>query len=213
MSKFHQKHSNPKLPLRVGVTGGIGSGKTTVCRIFESLGVPVYYADDRAKAIMTENKTVVKKITELFGSQAYLADGTLNRSFIAGIVFHDKKMLESLNAIVHPAVFEEGERWNEEQTGAPYTIKEAALLFESGGYKKLDKVITVFAPQELRIGRVMKRDGVSEEAVLARIKNQMADEEKIKLADFVIYNDGKHSLVQQIWQIHQQISSLTDTKK
>ena len=205
MSKIGQKYPASKVPLRVGITGGIGSGKTTVCKIFECLGVPVYYADDRAKTLMTENENVVKKVRMLFGPEAYQKDGRLNRSYIAAIVFEDKRKLQSLNSIVHPAVFEDGERWNACQSDVPYTLKEAALLFESGGHKFLDKIITVFAPVELRIERVMLRDGVSKEAVLTRMKNQMPEDEKIRLADFVIHNDGMQSLIQQVWQIHQQL--------
>lgn len=207
MSKTGQKHSNHAGPLKVGITGGIGSGKTTVCRIFEMLGVPVYYADDRAKAIMVENPAVIEKVLALFGLEAYLPDGSLNRHYIAGIVFHDKKKLEELNAIVHPAVFEDGGKWHEQQLEAIYTLKEAALLFESGGYKALDIVIAIYAPQDIRIERVMKRDGVSKDTVLARMKNQMPDEEKMKLADFVIYNDGSLSVLRQVWDVHRQICS------
>jgi len=212
MSKIGQTNPSSDSLLKVGITGGIGSGKTTVCRMFEQLGVPVYYADERAKAIMAEDKIVIKKIIALFGPEAYQRDGRLNRAYIASVVFHDKKKLGALNAIVHPAVFEDGERWHAMQAGVPFTLKEAALLFESGGNKLLDQIITVSAPEDLRIQRVMERDGVSKEAVLARMKNQMSDDEKSRLADFVILNDGQHSLVRQVWQIHQELLVLASKK-
>ena len=211
MSEIGNK--NLEKPLRVGITGGIGSGKTTVCSIFEELGVPVYYADARAKAIMTDNSEVVQKVTELFGPGAYLEDGSLNRSFIAGVVFQDKAMLEMLNSVVHPAVLEDGKLWNRQHDHVPYTLKEAALLYESGSFKFLDKIIVVHAPLELRVKRVMERDGVGEEAVLARIKNQMPDEEKLRRADFVIHNDGSTPLVQQVWEIHRHLTAIAAAKK
>jgi dephospho-CoA kinase len=208
MSKIGQNpHAGKKL-LNVGITGGIGSGKTTVCRIFETLGIPVYYADERAKTIMLESEAVVKKITALFGNDAYLPDGSLNKTLIAGIVFQDKNKLEKLNAIVHPAVLEDSLRWQANQAGAPYTLKEAALLFESGSYQFLDRTITVAAPEKLRIERVVQRDGTSEEQVRSRIKNQWPEEKKIQLADFVILNDGSRSLVKQVWHIHRELCNI-----
>lgn len=194
--------------LRVGITGGIGSGKSTVCRIFEVLGIPVYYADERAKAIMVEHPTVVARIQELFGAEAYFADGTLNRQHIASIAFVDKEKLAQLNAIVHPAVFEDGERWHHSQKNVPYTLKEAALLFESGGYKQMDKLITVVAPLPLRIQRVIERDNTTADLVQNRIIQQMLDEEKIKLSDYIIQNDGEQSLVKQVLEIHRSLIAL-----
>ncbi len=191
--------------LKVGITGGIGSGKTTICKIFETLNIPVYYADDRAKWLMANDPDLVAKMKSLFGKEAYLETGTLNRKFISNKVFSDKSLLEKLNSIVHPAVFEDGNRWHESFIDVPYTLKEAALIFESGGYKLMDKMITVFAPKELRIQRVMKRDGVTKEAVEARINKQMPDEEKVKRADFVIYNDGRDLLINQVYAIHQEL--------
>ncbi len=144
--------------MKIGITGGIGSGKTTVCKIFETLGIPVYYADDRAKELMVTNPDLVAGIKKLFGEEAYHSDGSLNRAHIAALAFGDAAMLAQLNALVHPAVHQDGYEWAESQTDAPYTLREAALVFESGGHKKLDKVITVFAPKEMRIERVMARD-------------------------------------------------------
>ncbi len=193
--------------LSVGITGGIGSGKTTVCQIFEVLGIPVYYADIRAKQLMTESREIVRGIKELFGPEAYLDDGRLNRPFIAGIVFKDASKLQQLNAIVHPAVYLDGQRWHESQQGVPYTLKEAALTFETGGYKLLDKTITVYAPAEIRIQRVMERDQSSREAVEDRISKQMPDEEKIKLADFVVHNYDNRPLIPQVLSIHEALTA------
>lgn len=188
--------------MKIGITGGIGSGKTTVCKIFETLGIPIYYADDEAKRLMIENGALKKGIIGLFGTNAYLADGQLNRAHIAGIAFNDANVLKALNALVHPAVQKDADEWAAAQTDAPYSLREAALIFEGGGYKLLDKVITVFAPKELRINRVMARDKVDRTAVEARMNKQMPDEEKVKLADFVIVNDGNTSLVEQVMKIH-----------
>lgn len=189
--------------MKIGITGGIGSGKTTVCKIFEVLNIPIYYADDQAKRLMIENDTLKKGIIELFGANAYLEDGQLNRAHIAGIAFNDTNILKALNGLVHPAVQKDANEWAASQTDAPYSLREAALIFEGGGYKLLDKVITVFAPKEVRINRVMARDNVDKAAVEARMSKQMPDEEKVKLADFVIINDGKTSLVEQVVKVHQ----------
>jgi dephospho-CoA kinase len=191
---------------KVGLTGGIGSGKTTVAKIFETLGIPVYYADQEAKRLMVEDASLVEAIKELFGEEAYDANGRLNRAFIAQRAFPEPELLKKLEALVHPAVLRDGERWHAAQRDAPYTIKEAALLFESGSYRQLDKVITVFAPLELRIQRVMARDKSAREDVEARIARQMPEEEKLQLADFVVYNDGSLSLISQVWEIHNDIA-------
>ncbi len=189
--------------LKVGITGGIGSGKTTVCKIFESLGIPVYYADDRAKLLMVENTEIVEGVKSLFGADAYFPDGSLNRKKIAAAAFQNKDLLAKLNKIVHPAVFQDSITWLNAHAEAPYTLKEAAILFESGSFRLMDKNITVFAPEWDRIGRVMKRDGTAFDEVLSRISKQMPDHEKIKLADFLIYNDGSKSLIKQVINLHQ----------
>ena len=195
--------------LNVGITGGIGSGKTTVCKIFETLGIPIYSTDERAKEIVIEDEELKQKMKSLFGEEAYFEDGKLNRAYIANIVFQNKTndsnpKLEALNAIIHPAIWKDGERWFKAQKNVPYTLKESALLFESGGYKLLDKIITVYAPQEVRINRVILRGGITtkREEVEARMNQQMPDEKKIKLADFVIYNDGEQALIPQVIKIH-----------
>ncbi|MDX1667272.1 MAG: dephospho-CoA kinase, partial [Saprospiraceae bacterium] len=166
--------------LKVGITGGIGSGKTTVSRIFESIGIPVYYADDRAKWLMKNDAQIVRKIKKAFGEEAYTSEGELNRTFLADRVFGDEEQLRRLNRIVHPAVRRDADHWHLNQSGVPYTLKEAALLFESGSYRYLDRIISVTAPRALRIKRVMKRDGVSRGKVLARIEHQIPEAEKVR---------------------------------
>ena len=190
---------------RVGITGGIGSGKSTVCRLFETLGVPVYDADYWARWLIVEDPALRAAITRLFGAEAYLPDGSYNRSLVAGIVFQDPEKLAALNAAVHPVLEQHSRRWHEEQarSGRPYTLKEAALLVESGSQQYLDALIVVTAPEALRVRRVMARDGVPEDAVRARLRNQLPEAEKVKRADFWVVNDGEHALIPQVWQIHQ----------
>ncbi len=190
---------------KIGITGGIGSGKTTVCQIFETLGIPVYYADERAKWLMVNDSTLVEGIKNLFGGAAYTENGELNRAYISQIVFSDSQKLQQLNALVHPAVLRDGEAWHAAQKEVPYTLKEAALIYESGSYKELNKVIVVTAPIEVRIKRVMQRDGVTQDAVEARLQQQMPEEEKIERADFIVNNDGNWTLVPQVLAIHKQL--------
>jgi dephospho-CoA kinase len=190
--------------IKVGITGGIGSGKTTVCEIFERLGVPVYYADKQAKYLMETDKNLREGIRQLFGDEAFDAENNLNRAFIAGIVFKDEEKLLALNALVHPAVKADYDSWNAilARKEYPYSLKEAALLVESGSYKDLDKLIVVSAPLEDRIKRVMARDNISEEQVKARIDAQLPESEKVKLADYVIDNNLIMELVPQVGKVH-----------
>ncbi|HMP31611.1 MAG TPA: dephospho-CoA kinase [Saprospiraceae bacterium] len=196
--------------IKVGITGGIGSGKTTVCKIFETFSVPVYYADDRAKKLMTGHKELKNSIIQLLGKQAYFNNGKLNRKYIAELVFNDRSYLERLNKLVHPAVAKDGEEWFKHQAkiGYPYALKEAALLIESGSFKMLDKLIVVTAPIDIRIERVMQRDKVSQEKVEARIRQQMKEEERIRYADFVIDNTNKSMLDSQVLHIHNQLMQM-----
>lgn len=188
--------------LKVGITGGIGSGKTTVCRIFSTLGIPVYYADERAKLLMTSDADVVTAVKRLFGEEAYDENGQLNRKLISDKVFNNNNLLQQLNGIVHPAVFQDTQKWFQKFQDKPYTLYEAAIMFESGSYKFMDKVITVFAPLEDRIERTLNRDKISRKEVLERINKQLPEEEKIKQADFVIYNDHSQPLIDQVLTIH-----------
>lgn len=187
---------------KVGITGGIGSGKTTVCRIFETLNIPIYYADDRAKWLMTNDLYLIEKIKMIFGNDAYLSDGALNRTHISTIAFKNSSKLSQLNEIVHPAVALDGEKWFNSLSDTPYAIKEAALLVESNSYQQLDYLIVVTAPLEERIRRVMQRDNSSREQVEARISKQMPEAEKVAFAHFVIDNDGHSLLIPQVMGIH-----------
>lgn len=189
------------MSLRIGITGGIGSGKSYVAKIFKALGVPFYDADSAAKLIMVNNEQVRAALRAGFGEAVYLADGQLNRPYLSDIVFKDAAKLAQLNAIVHPAVIQEGLDWAERQQTA-YSLKEAALLFESGSYKTLDYTILVTAPIALRMQRVMERDRVSSEQVLDRMAKQLPDEDKIQLADFVINNDEATPLLPQVLALH-----------
>ncbi len=191
--------------LKVGLTGGIGSGKTTVCRIFEQLGIPVYYADRRAKALMVEQPAVREQIRQQFGEQVYREDGALNRAYLADLVFDNPEKLQQLNAIVHPAVGEDALQWHANQKDVPYTLKEAALIYESESFRDLDAVVVVTAPEEIRIQRVMERDRVSRESVLARMARQMPEAEKVERGDFIIYNDGHRSIIRQVLIIHEEL--------
>jgi dephospho-CoA kinase len=188
--------------LRIGLTGGIGSGKSTVAKIFETLGIPVYYADDAAKTLMNTDPALKEAIIKNFGAQAY-SNNQLNRSYLASIVFTNKEKLELLNSLTHPATIHAANEWIKKQT-SPYIIKEAALLFESRADKHLDHIIGVAAPLELRIKRVMERDGLSKEAILQRINRQMDEEEKMKRCDFVIINDETQLVLPQVLVLHNQ---------
>lgn len=194
--------------LKIGITGGIGSGKTTVCQIFATLGIPIYYADDRAKALMISDNDLIHQIKNIFGEDAYDENGELNRKLISEKAFNDKTLLQQLNALVHPAVFQDTLNWYQTHHDKSYTLYEAAIMFESGSYKLLDKTITVFAPEEDRILRTMKRDNISREEVQLRIDKQMAEEEKIKMADYVIYNDHSQPLIEQVLAIHKELITL-----
>ncbi len=194
--------------MNIGITGNIGSGKTTICKMFETLGIPIYYADTEAKKLMTEDPLVREQVKLLFGVKAYQEDGSLDRKFIGGIVFNNTQMLTRLNYIVHPAVRRHSAQWSKNQKQAIYTLKEAALLIESDNYKSMDKIIVVTSPLDIRVARVMKRDGVSKEEVIARDNKQMPEVVKVKKADFVINNDGNTSLIKQVHRIHKEILAL-----
>ena len=187
--------------IKVGITGGIGSGKTHICEMFKELGVPVYNADDRAKYLMQHDEDLKAQIIDTFGEESY-KNGSLNREFLSQVVFQHKAMLEKLNSIVHPAVAKDADAWHQMHADKPYTIKEAALLFETESYKQLDKTILVHADEDERILRVMQRDHVSKEKVLARIKNQMQDIDKMTYADFIINNDGNREIHKIVEKIH-----------
>ena len=187
----------------VGLTGGIGSGKTTIGKQFESFGIPVYIADDEAKALMNRSKVIKRKLIKLFGKPAY-KDDKLNRPYLSSKIFNDKELLDKMNAIVHPKVASHFKRWLKKQK-APYTIKEAAIIFEHNMEDQYDFIITVIADEDLRIERVVDRDNTTEEKIRAIIKNQLTDDEKIKRSDFVIVNNELKIAKQQAAEIHASI--------
>lgn len=187
--------------LKIGLTGGIGSGKTTVARIFEVLGIPVYYADDAAKRVMVDNQDLKLAIINEFGKDAY-NNGNLNRQYISDLVFNNEERIQKLNSLVHPSTIKDASEWFQKQT-SPYVIKEAALIFESGSHKALDYVIGVKSPVDLRIQRAMLRDHISSEQVKARMDKQMDEEEKIRLCDYVIINDEQEMLIPQVLALHE----------
>ncbi len=192
--------------LRIGLTGGIGSGKTTVAKVFETLGIPVYYADDAAKKLMNTNKELKAAIIKNFGAGSY-ANGEIDRKYMATLVFNDKEKLELLNSLTHPATIRDAGEWIKKQTST-YIIKEAALLFESGADKNLDYVIGIDAPLKLRIKRVIARDGTSKEEIMKRIDRQMDEKKKMKRCDFVIINDEQRLVIPQVMKLHHKFSKI-----
>lgn len=190
-------------PVQIGITGGIGSGKSLVCRIFKILGVPVYDADSRAKDLMTTDGILVSAIKKEFGELSYDQDGRLNRTYLSEKVFKDADRIKTLNRLVHPRVGANYSDWVTDHRDFPYVLKEAALLFEAGSYKTLDKIIVVDAPAELRLKRVKVRDHHRTEAqILDIMNNQMPDQEKLSRADFVIHNDETLLVIPQVLDLH-----------
>lgn len=193
--------------IKVGLTGGIGSGKTTVARVFETLGIPVYYADDKAKHLMNTNPELKASIILHFGNDTY-KDGELDRKHLASIVFNNKEKLELLNSLTHPVTIRDAEEWINHQT-TPYIIKEAALLFESGAAERLDFVIGVYAPQHIRVKRVMARDNLPVEDVMKRITRQIDEEMKMKLCNFVITNNDKQLVIPQVLDLDKKFREMS----
>lgn len=193
--------------MQVGVTGGIGSGKSMVCRIFTILGIPVYNADDRAKDLMLENSGLRQSIIQAFGTDSYSEKGELNRKYLANLVFQDQSNLNKINDLVHPVVGEDYKHWvNMNVQTHPYIIKEAALLFESGSYRELDVITVVTAPEELRINRVLARDSHRDRnQVLSIISKQLPEEELVEKSDYVLVNDERQPLIQQVLDLHQKL--------
>jgi len=189
--------------LKAGITGGIGSGKSVVCQVFQTLGIPVFNADDAARYLMENDKELKQSICRLLGDDVY-TNGRLNRAKVSAIVFSDKDKLLKLNAMVHPVTIRYSSDWFKAQT-APYVIKEAAILFETGSNKDMDITIGIFAPTELRIQRVMHRSKLTREQVLAIMGRQMDEEEKMKLCDHVIVNDDVTAVLPQVLELHEKL--------
>ncbi len=194
--------------LKIGVTGNIGSGKTTVSKIFELLGVPVFYADTAARDVMVNDTRLIAALKQQLGSEAYFDDGSLNRKYIASKVFNDGEQLAKLNALVHPAVFRSFDTWAANYKDAQYVIKEAAILFESGSYRLCDYSVIVTAPLALRLDRIIARDNITAQEADLRNSRQMPEEEKIKLANFQITNNDTVLVIPQVLALHQQILAL-----
>jgi dephospho-CoA kinase len=191
------------LPLQIGVTGGIGSGKSVVCQLFSCLEIPIYNADSRAKWLTNHNPEIREKVISLLGPESYRIDGSYNTSFVASVVFKNENLLTKLNAIIHPVVMQDTKKWVSEHAYAPYVIKEAAIMNGAGKGNSLDYVVVVEAPEELRIERILQRDSRKEEEIRAIIKRQVSDEAREKIADFVITNDKTSALIPQVLQLHQ----------
>jgi len=185
---------------RVGLTGGIGSGKTTVAKLFELFNVPVYYADLRARRLTNSHPEIIRQVKNLFGSDIYI-QGCLDREKVAGAVFSDRELLGKLSSIIHPIVKSDFDAWCSEHSKSPLIVQEAAILFENGSYHLFDKMILVTAPVELRVQRVVQRDQVGRDAILDRMKNQWDDKQKEQLADYVIKCDERHLVLKQVMKI------------
>jgi dephospho-CoA kinase len=195
--------------MQLGVTGGIGSGKTSVCRVFNTLGIPVFSADPEARSIMENEAAIIKGINSIAGRDVY-PGGKLDRMSLAKLIFNDPEKLKKVNALVHPAVFGRFIEWAKGQS-APYVIIEAAILFESGGNKLVDKVLSVIAPEEERIERVMHRNNLTREQVTERMRNQISDEKRIELSDYLVHNSENDMIIPSVLKIHYDILSLIKT--
>lgn len=192
-----------QLPLLIGITGGIGSGKSMVCRLFECLNIPVYYADDRAKWLTNHDPEIREKVVALLGPEAYNADGLYNARFVASQVFQNETLLRSLNAIIHPVVLRDTREWALAQAGAPYLVKEAAIMAKAGHSNGIDAVVVVEAPAELRVRRILERDNRTEEEIRSIIQRQASDESRREIADYMVQNDDTAALIPQVLQLHE----------
>ncbi len=204
MSNTSSKRTD--LPPLIGITGGIGSGKSLVCEVFRNLGIPVFEADLVARNLYQTDQTLKEEMIRLFGAEVYGSDGKIDRKHLASSIFSSQETLEQVNQLVHPRVREAFHQWHSVQT-APYVLHEAAILFESGFHRMMDATILVTAPGELRIQRVMKRDHISRESVLARMNNQWDESRKVNLADYLICNDGSQLILEQILDIDKKIKA------
>ncbi|WAC09825.1 dephospho-CoA kinase [Dyadobacter pollutisoli] len=192
------------LPLQIGVTGGIGSGKSIVCQVFSCLEIPVYHADSRAKWLTNHEPEIREKVTDLLGPESYDSSGMYNTSFVASVVFKDEKLLKKLNAIIHPVVMRDTQHWVSEHADSPYVLKEAAIMNAAGQGNSLDYVVVVHAPEDLRIKRILQRDNRSELEIRSIIKRQASDESRKQIADFIITNDETAALIPQVLHLNHQ---------
>ena len=193
-----------KKQIKVGVTGGIGSGKSFICQILQNMGYPIFFSDQTSKHLLAHSPEIIAKVKSLIGQEAYHENGEVNRPFIASKVFSDESLLEKLNHILHPAVRLAFDEWSQEQDSA-IVFNEAAILFETDGYLQLDKNILVIAPKQIKIDRILKRESISEQEIEKRMSNQWTDERKIPLADYIINNNEGAMLVPQINEIIEDI--------
>lgn len=193
--------------LKVGITGGMGAGKTFIAGIFSLLGIPIYNADREAKKLMNESPIIRTQIIEAFGENAYKTDGKLNRPFLRKAVFGDEKGKALMEGIVHPAIASHYDDWHSRQLHCPYTLKEAAILFENGSYEHLDAVICVVAEENIRIERILSRDRLTLDQIKRRLSNQWTDEQKTPLADYIIENNPNNSLLEQVLHVHHSLKT------
>lgn len=196
--------------LKLGVTGGIGSGKSSVCKVFSTLGIPIFYADVAAKEIMDTDIEIMNKINSITGKDLY-TNGTLDRTELARLIFNNGDILTQVNSLIHPLVFSTFKIWADIQK-APYVIMEAAILFESGGQKHVDKVLTVIAPVEQRVERIVNRNKLTREQVMERVKNQMDDASRIKLSDYVVYNSENDMIIPLVLKIHEELINMINNQ-
>ena len=199
-----------KSALKLGVTGGIGAGKTSVCRVFSVLGIPVFSADTEAREVMDIDTGIILRINTIVGKNLYLK-GSLDRAELARLIFNNNKLLEKVNSLVHPVVFSRFNEWEKKQS-SPYVIMEAAILFESGASKVVDRVVTVVAPMEERVGRVIHRNNLTREKVIEIIRNQMSDTERISQSDYTIYNSENDMIIPAVLNIHEDILKYINTR-
>lgn len=195
--------------IKLGITGGIGSGKTTVCKVFNVLGIPFFSADPEAREIMDNDKSIIRRINSIAGKDLY-SDGSLNRVELATLLFNNKSLLARVNSLIHPIVFDHFRKWELEQD-APYVILEAAILFESNASKLVDRIAMVVAPVEERVERVIRRNSLSREQVMERMRNQMDDDAKIKMSHYVIHNSENDMIIPAILEIHKDLLKLINT--
>ncbi|MGN7887164.1 dephospho-CoA kinase [Dyadobacter sp. 22481] len=191
-----------ELPLLIGVTGGIGSGKSMVCKLFECLDIPVYYADSRAKWLTNNDPEIREKVVALLGNEAYDREGLYNTRFVASSVFKNEPLLKALNAIIHPVVLRDTKEWAGQRTGAPYVVKEAAIMTKAGQANAVDYVVVVEAPVELRVQRILQRDNRTEQEIRAIIERQVSDESRREIADYIVNNDDASELIPQVLHLH-----------